>query len=634
MLTPSARGLPVVPDESHVPLKADAAPEEPEKFVLVSGAVAPFPRARFLAFLKHLKVQSKDYGLVPFRLLGSQRWLLDELIRGLDEGITTFYILKNRQAGISTFLLALDLFWAFEYKGLLGVFITHEEGSRDDFRSAIEVFFAETPKSHKVNYVRHNRNLLILKNGSKFRYLIAGTSSGRKGGLGRSGSANYVHSTETAFYGNDDDLAEFRSQTSSLYPHRLQLYESTANGFNHFEEAWDMAKKDPTKRAVFIGWWRDERNAFPLDHPFFIKYMPDGLATALLPLERRRVREVREQFGVEISLQQIAWARWHLESEKNGDQSLMDQEYPWTDQDAFQATGSHFFTSESLTNCQREAKKFPFQTYRYKLTHKFEETRLQQTKDQRSPLRVWEEASKFGYYVLGCDPAYGSSDEADRTVVSVWRCYADAMVQVAEFCSTEPSTYQCAWVLAHLAGYYGLQYLMPILEMTGPGQAVFDELEKVRKLTAELKPENDEYNIRNILSNMRHYFYKRIDTLGGGLVYQWKTSEELKRRMMNQMKNGIELGRMIPRSVPLLEEMRRIINDEGHIGGEGRSKDDRVMGAAMAYQAWNMWAQPRVKSMGLTMARAAEVDERGGTEPVDRLVHNYLKRVNITVPTG
>jgi hypothetical protein len=288
-----------------------------------------------------------------------------------------------------------------------------------------------------------------------------------------------------------------------------------------------------------------------------------------------------------------------------------------------------------LTNCHREAKRYAFQTYRYKLTHQFEETKLQQTRDPRSPLRVWEEASKFGYYVLGCDPAYGSSDEADRTCVSVWRCFADGIVQVAEYCSTEPSTYQCAWVLAHLAGYYGLSWIMPVLEITGPGQAVFDELQKVQKLTREMKPSEDQYNIRNILSNMRHFFYRRIDTpSGGSLVYQWKTSAELKQRMMNQAKNGIELGRIIPRSIPLLDEMRHVVNDEGHIGGEGRSKDDRVMGMALAYQGWNLYAQPKCNAMGLTMARAAEIDERGGTEPVDRLIVNYLKKQRITVPAG
>ena len=620
-------------DSAFVPLASEPAREEPEKFKLLSSAVAPFPRDKFLQFLKQLKVQSKDYGLSPFRLLGSQVYLLDELCDALDEGITTLYVLKARQLGISSFLLALDMFWAFSHKGLLGVLIVHEEQARDDFRTAIEVFFAETPKTHKIGYVRHNRNLLLLKNGSKFRYLIAGTSSGRKGGLGRSGAANYVHSTETAFYGSDDDLAEFRSQTSSLYPHRLQIYESTANGFNHFEEAWDLAKKDPTKRAIFIGWWRDERNAFPLDHPYFHKYMPDGAGSALTPLERKRVREVKDAYDFDISIQQVAWARWHLESEKAGDQGLMDQEYPWTEIDAFQSTGSAFFTSESLTNCHREAKKYPFKAYRYKLTMRFEETRLQQTRDPRSPLRVWEEASKFGYYTLGCDPAYGSSDEADRTCISVWRGYADCMVQVAEFASVEPSTYQCAWVMAHLGGYYGLTWIMPVLEITGPGQAVFDELQKLQKLTAEIRPDSEDRGVRNILSNMKHYFYRRIDTPGAGsLAYQWRTTGELKSRMMNQYKNGIELGRVIPRSIPLLEEMRRIINDEGQIGGEGRSKDDRVMASALAYQGWTTWLQPRLKSMGLTLAHSTEIDEKGGTEPVDRLIVNYLRRMNISVP--
>lgn len=594
--------------------------------------VAPFPTDKFLKFLSHLKVQSKDYGLVPFRLLGSQRYVLDQIVEGLARGITTFVILKNRQAGISTLLLALDMFWAFEHKGMLGVFILHEETARDDFRAAVEVFFAETPKGYLVRYVRHNRNLLMLKNASRFRYLIAGTGEAKKGGLGRSGATMFVHATECAFYGNGDALSEFRSQTSSLNPHRLQIYESTANGFNHWHETWDQARSDPTKSAIFVGWWRDERNQLPVKHPFFETYMPDGIKTALMPLERKRVREVRELYGFEISLQQIAWYRWHLASEKDGDIALMMQEYPTTEDEAFQATGSKFFTVEALTDCMREAKKAPFQTFRYKLGMKFDETEVRQVKDVRAELRIWEMPSRFGYYALGCDPAYGSSDEADRSVISIWRCYSDCMVQVAEYCSTQPSTYQCAWVLAHLAGYYGVTFLMPILEMNGPGQAVFDELEKVRRMASEIRPHDENYHIRNILQNLRHYFYKRMDNPGGGeMLYQWKTTEDLKRRAMNQMKNGIELGRMIPRSVPLLEEMRRIVNDEGWIGAEGKGKDDRVMAAALAYQAWNTWVQPKVKALGLSLARSGEIEEKGGTPPTARLIQGYLKRMNIQV---
>jgi hypothetical protein len=601
-------------------------------FELTYQGVAPFPTERFLKFLSHLKVQSKDYGLVPFRLLGSQRYILDEIVEGLSRGITTFTILKARQLGSSTFFLALDMFWAFNFKGLLGVFITHKEEMRDDFRATVEVFFAETPPKFRINYVRHNRNLLILKNASKFRYLIAGTSEVRKGGLGRGGAANFVHATECAFYGNGDDLSEFRSQTSSLYPHRLQIYETTANGFNHFFDMWEQSKEDPTKKTIFVGWWRDERNQLPVAHPFFLNYMHDGIKSTLTPLERKRVREVREVYSFDISLQQIAWYRWHLAAEKDGDQSSMDQEFPWTEGDAFIASGSKFFTVDALSECMRVAKKCAFQTFRYKLGMKFEETELRQVKDPRAELRIYEDASRFGYYALGCDPAYGSSDEADRSVISIWRCYADCMVQVAEYCSPQPSTYQCAWVLAHLAGYYGVTFLMPILEINGPGQAVFDELEKVRRFASEIRPHDENYHIRNILQNMRHYFYKRADNPGGGeLLYHWHSTHDLKTRAMNQMKNSIELNRMIPRSIPLLEEMRRIVNEGGSIGAEGRSKDDRVMGAALAHQAWNTWIQPKVKALGLTMERSSDIEAKGGTPPLDRIIMGYLKRANITV---
>ena len=44
-----------------------------------------------------------------------------------------------------------------------------------------------------------------------------------------------------------------------------------------------------------------------------------------------------------------------------------------------------------------------------------------------------------------------------------------------------------------------------------------------------------------------------------------------------------------------------------------------------------MYAQPFLKGMGMSYARATEIDQRGGTEPVDRLIVNFLKKQNIKV---
>jgi hypothetical protein len=172
---------------------------------LSDGSVEKFPRERFIEFLSKLYIQSKDEGMTAFRMLESQKYALDEICEGLDKGQTTFVILKARQLGISTFFLALDLFWAFEYPGLNGVFATHDEASRDQFRNQLEVFLEALPGSHKVTHKTSNARMLILENLSLFRYLVAGTrATGNK--MGRSGGCNYCHATEA--YGGDLTFAE------------------------------------------------------------------------------------------------------------------------------------------------------------------------------------------------------------------------------------------------------------------------------------------------------------------------------------------------------------------------------------------------------------------------------------------
>lgn len=606
-----------------------------------AGKLAPFPRAKFLKFCSKLKVQSKDYGLIPFRLLGSQIYILDELCKGVDEGVADFLILKARQLGSTSFFIALDMFWAFNHPGLLGTFILHKEEARDDWRSMIEIFYAEIPKKAvidgqrvklKPDLLHHNRNILSFNNGSRFRYLIAGISESRKGGLGRSGASNYTHMTEAAFYGNEEDLAAFESSTSSIYPHRLHVKETTANGFNWFSEEWEDAKNSKTRKCIFVGWWRDERNQFATDHDFYPYFMPDHSVTQL---ERQRIKAVKEQYGFTVSLQQLAWYRWHLAEKKGGDQSLMDQENPWTDDDAFQSTGAKYFTTATLTSATREARKHRFQTYRYKMTNRWEDIQVIGIKDQRAELRIWEHASKFGYYAIGCDPAYGSSDQANRNVISVWRCFADGMEQVAEFASSSLSMYQTAWALAHLGGFYGTNDARVILEMNGPGKAVFGELQQVQRDLRQMRPTPDNYELRNCLNRMHHFFYSRMDSIGGSdMVYQWLMTEQLKQMLMARFKDAFELDRIKVRSVPLLEEMRRIINDEGHIAAEGRGNDDRVIAAALAYECYNRWMRQRLIGQNMTRAHAQVVEANGGESQMHRMVTSYLKRSKIGVPAG
>src|SRR5215469_9324599 len=142
------------------------------------GGISEFPEARFDLFVSRLKIQSKDVGIVPFVLNGAQRYIQSRLVAGMARGVSTFYILKARQIGCTTYFLAVDMFWAFEHKGLLGSFVIHKEEAREDWRQTIDNFYDCIPGYTKIDgvevklkpsKVRHNRSILSFSNGSRFR---------------------------------------------------------------------------------------------------------------------------------------------------------------------------------------------------------------------------------------------------------------------------------------------------------------------------------------------------------------------------------------------------------------------------------------------------------------------------------
>lgn len=608
-------------------------------FAPTAPKVAPFPLQKFIKFISYQKITSRDYGRVAFNLLGSQDFTLQEIVKGISEGITTFVILKGRQMGITTLIILIDFFYALEHAGLLGTFILHEEKALSKWRALLEMqleamppYIVENGKKRRFRprVLKHNRDLLLFSNGSSFSYLIGGvTEREGGGGMGRSQATNFVHGTEVAFYANEDDLKTFASSISDIYPHRLQIWESTANKFNHFYDRVEDAKKSKTVRFIFVGWWRDERKQLHPDDPRFKAFAPNN---KLSVLERERVRSVRKLYGFEISLQQIAWYRWKLDEEFSGDQDLMDQEFPFTEDEAFIASGGKFFTAPVLTQLTRDAIGESFQAYKYRFTRQWADTDVEQVSDLRAELRVWEHSSKFGFYVVAGDPAYGSSDEADNNCVQVWRAFAEGMDQVAEYCTNEFSTYQMAWVVAHLAGFYGQRDSRVILELNGPGKAVFDELRRVREELMQMPITADNFDLKNCLNNMRDFYYQRIDTMTSDLAYHIVMTEDIKRMLMSSFKSAIELGRMRPRSIPLIGEMRRLVNKNGSIAADGGGNDDRAVTAAMAHWCWRKYLQPILIGMKMTRRAAYAIDARGGDEPINRLIFDYMKRMNITVP--
>ena len=585
-----------------------------------------FNLKQFYHFCSQLKIETKEQGLKRMdTLLGTQTYVMDEMAKGLAEDVHFFVILKGRQLGITTISLALDLYWHFVHAGLQGTLTTDTEENRDMFRSTLGMYMEGLPKEFRIPLVAHNRNQLSLKNRSRLFYQVAGLRA--KGSLGRGKAITYLHGTETSSWGDEEGLASLLASLAETNPDRLYIFESTARGFNMFHDMYVTAKRARTQRAIFCGWWRNQFYSVPADDPIYKTYW-DG---KLSPEEKEWTKDIKKLYQVEINSRQMAWWRWKMYEGIKDDQ-LMYQEFPPTEDYAFIMTGTSFFSTSRCTDAMKIAKKLNCDYYRYSMGANFQDTQCIKSTERLATLTVWEEPVDDGWYVIGADPAYGSSDWKDRFCIQVFRAYADGLEQVCEFATSELNTFQFAWVIAHLAGAYKNSTLN--LEVNGPGQAVINEIQNLKRQAAAMGGGMGK-SLMDVLAHMRNYMWRRNDNMSGvSNSIHWMTTSQTKERMMAYMKDYFERGMMAVYSTELLEEMKTIIRDGGTIEASGRNKDDRVIASALACAAYAEQVQPQLIMRRLTRDAARAKDKQEGKDSAivqtgQRSVSNYLQRLGI-----
>ena len=167
------------------------------------------------------------------------------------------------------------------------------------------------------------------------------------------------------------------------------------------------------------------------------------------------------------------------------------------------------------------------------------------------------------------------------------------------------------------------------LEINGPGEAVWNELNALRRQVANMVPEEGEHDIRAVFRNMRQFLYRRADSMRGDLAWQWRTTGINKPPMMAAFKDAFELKRLVLNSMPLLEEMKTVVVDGGRLAAETVKKDDRVMAAALAHEGYRRWRRRKLEGLGEIFEKAYM--RSIGAEPgaIEKIAINYLKSQNI-----
>lgn len=507
-----------------------------EKSTAWNAAKVKAFRAAFMNFIKYVSIDSKDKGggtVLGEKLYGAQLRFLDCIFEGLAEDIHDFKILKSRQLGITTLSRALSLFWLGMHAGLKGAMVFDTNTHRDEARNEFVTMLKNLPEHLGFpKLVKDGRDLLSLSNGSTFVFLSAGVRTSKSSGtLGRSSGLNFVAASEMCSWQNEEGVVSFRNSLSETFHNRLYIWESTARGFNQWYRMWLEAKADTlNQKTCFIGWWAKESQAIARGTPMFEKYGKE------LPTEEEalKISEVQRLYGHKITQEQLAWIRRKTNPTQNAEGSeetgsdileeLMGQEQPWVENDSFLQTGSTFFSNDRLTEITKKDASSKFDAYYFAQGSDFTNSEWYPAVHKRNhQLKVWEEPDPDGIYVVAGDPAFGHDESNNNSAAQVLRCYADCVIQVAEYAYSGIETEPFAWVLASLAGWYKNTYL--IVEINGPGEAVWIALRELKKLvlSGHLRLKASEKGLRDIFNNVRDYMYARSDsTSGPGGTMQWK----------------------------------------------------------------------------------------------------------------
>lgn len=571
---------------------------------------------------------------------GCQRYLIDEIAKAIDEGIRHFVVLKARQLGISTVLLALDNWWLSYFPGTQGAIIVNSDDNRSYFRSVRQLMQDTVPPKFRIRQIRDNNYFLLLANKSRASYLVAGMKKkkDKKTSLGRAKGLNYLHGTEISDWADEDSLKSLMSSLAEIYENRFYIFESTAQGFDLWFDMWETAKRAHTQRAIFIGWWRNENYAIQRNDKRFSLYWDDLLTHE----EEEWIREIKELYGFDISTEQVAWYRWKYEEhmkDPNKGAAMMRQEYPHTEHHAFILTGTKFFSTGRLTEDYKRSLDIVPRYFKYHFGYNFYDTEIEETNEWNADLALWEEPRPNGVYVIGADAAFGGNQNSDAHAAQVGRAYADRVKQAVEFRNPYITTTQYAWVLAHLGGAFsGLFNQCALnLETNGPGAAVLDELNKIQEMSSVIPNTllKEEKTFKNVVPNIAYFI--GLNPRGVNVknfTIGWNTSKQTRAWIFNTLRSMWELKYVGIFSPWLLREMRYVSQDGQDIVIESSAKSDRVVAMALMVYHWYMYLVPELKPRNMIFEveqtkERLEKENTGVSNAISRVVGNYFAKKGV-----
>ncbi|MGB0817843.1 MAG: hypothetical protein ACPGQQ_02965 [Candidatus Puniceispirillaceae bacterium] len=296
-----------------------------------------------------LMIKPKEGPLIPFRMNRAQMYLHERLEdQRARTGRVRAIILKGRQQGCSTYVAARFYHKTVTNPALLTFIFAHDAEASSSLYNMVKTFYDESadPDFRPHLGTSNAKELLFPNLKSGYKVGTAGTK-----GLGRSKTMQQIHWSEVAYSPNCDDHAAGILQTVADADNTEIILESTANGQgNYFHRACVQAmseKNDGDFELIFIPWyWQDE----------YKRPLPDGFALEQ-PIADQDFTSEQEYFELfekdGLTLEHMVWRRKKIADDFQGDKERFMREYPFTPDEAFEASGAEAYIKPMLVRRAR-----------------------------------------------------------------------------------------------------------------------------------------------------------------------------------------------------------------------------------------------------------------------------------------
>jgi hypothetical protein len=419
------------------------------------------PEATAIQLLFH--IQNKQGKRVPFRLNHAQTFL--------DNTETNrILIAKARQHGFSSYALARNAIKCLGVEGTRAVVMSHEKEATQRLLDKVQYYF-KWMNGPKPKLGRNSRNELTFDKTDSTFYI--GTAGARA--FGRGDTITDLHCSEYAWW---EDTEVHKGGVFEAVPITGRIViESTGNGRNNdFYRKW---KSSDDYARLFYPWFAGTEYEI---HDA-AKWKPD------IPSFNGYLLELQAKH--KLSDAKMKWYTWKLK-DKEENIRVMQQEYPSTPDECFQASGGALFPNVEATDS----------------------VDWQPVKHEGYYVNCLVNHPKPGWtYVIGVDPSGGTGNDDAAIVIFA----TQTGEQVLEFTNKYISPPQLTTLLLSLANKYNNAFIVP--EANNHGITVVDMLKA-------------KYNKSLI-------FKRKFETTSSPPLYGWMNSKQTKHALIGMMQEDL-----------------------------------------------------------------------------------------------